>query len=1064
MFCVRMLRLSLIAALFLSSAFADGPTDTRPEEGLRQHTPAVYALIHAKIVVESGHVLENATLVVRDGIIAAVGIQLAPPRDADVLDLSGKTIYPGLIDAFSETSAVSIEGGAKHWNSLITPELNISLQYRADESNYEKLRKQGVVAQLLAPSGGILKGRSALVHTSSESGRRGIWKDDVAQHLRLGVPRNRGRNAYPNSPMGAVALARQTFLDAEWYRQAWAVHQSNRSLLPPDRNDALAALAESLASRQRVIIDGANELYVLRAAAFAREFSLNAILRGSGQEYQRLDAIRDTGRSMIIPVNFPKPPTVNSPELAKAVELSELMHWELAPENPSRLDAAGVRFALTSNGLDDSGDFLSQIRLAVKRGLSSDTALRSLTTIPAELFGVSERLGTLSKGKSASFIVSDGELFNKATGILETWIDGHRFEISKPPVNDLRGEWKVTLISEDHANQSFTCKLNGKPDKLNGVFRLPSKDDKLVDIKLESLSLRDQTFKGRLSGKAFERTGTIQFSAIINASDRDELRLIGTFVWPDGSTARLQASRTAKLIASEKSEENGGQKENGSQKKIESKSDIAKDKDEENQDDKPPTEAKSQSEATRESTLASSVINYPLGAFGLAKLPIQPKHLVIKNATLWTCGSKGILKDKSILITEGKITAIGSKIKIPSDAMVIDAKGKHLSPGIIDCHSHMATDGGVNEGTQAITAEVRISDFIDCNDIDIYRQLAGGVTTVNVLHGSANPIGGQNQVLQLRWGELFDAMRFVKAPPGIKLALGENVKRSNLVDETSERYPQSRMGVEQLIRDAFNAAKDYQRQWERWESHHDMLPPRRDLELEALSQILRGERWVHCHSYRQDEILALLRTCEEFGIKIATFQHILEGYKVADAIARHGAMGSSFSDWWAYKVEAYDAIPYNGALMHHSGVVVSFNSDDQELARHLNHEAAKAIKYGNLDPEDALKFVTLNPARQLRIDAYVGSLEIGKQADLVLWSGPPLSLLSRCEQTWIDGRKYFDIQEDLALRDAAQSTRARLVQKVISSGQPTKSTSENEKPDEALWPREDIYCRARSGQ
>jgi N-acetylglucosamine-6-phosphate deacetylase len=269
------------------------------------------------------------------------------------------------------------------------------------------------------------------------------------------------------------------------------------------------------------------------------------------------------------------------------------------------------------------------------------------------------------------------------------------------------------------------------------------------------------------------------------------------------------------------------------------------------------------------------------------------------------------------------------------------------------------------------------------------------------------------------------------------------------------------MGVEQLIRDAFQAAREYQRQWQRWEQHHDTLPPRRDLELEALLEILEGKRWVHCHSYRQDEILALLRTCEEFGIRIATLQHILEGYKVADVMARHGAMGSSFSDWWAYKIEVYDAIPYNGALMHKAGVVVSFNSDDQELARHLNHEAAKGMKYGQVAPDEALKFVTLNPAKQLRIDPFVGSLEPGKHADLVVWSAPPLSLLARCEQNWIDGRKYFDLAADQRLRDSARKIRATLVQKILASGQSPKTPDESQKPDEELWPREDVFCRAK---
>ena len=1047
-------RFVVFCVLFCSSAWAWGETDTRPVEGLHEHVPSVYALTHAKITVEPGRVLEDATLVIRDGAIVAVGNKVDPPGDATVIDLSNKSIYPGFIDAYGEIAAPSIEGGAKHWNSLVTPELDLSQHYRPDEPTLEKLRRQGVVARLVAPSGGILKGRSLLVTTSNESGRNAIWKSEVALHLRLGVPRNRSRGGYPNSPMGAVALARQTFLDAQWYRQAWAAYQANATLPRPDRNDALEALSESLATGQRVVIDGANELYLLRADAFAREFSLNAILRGSGQEYQRLDAVQATGRSLIIPVNFPKPPTVNSPELARAVELDELLHWELAPENPARLDSAGVRFAFSSSGLNDTNEFLAQIRQAVKRGLSSEVALRALTTVPAELLGVDERLGTLAIGKSASFFIADGDIFDKATRIHATWIDGKRFEITKPQPEDLRGEWKLTLTGDEPVGKGLTLKLAGKPDKLTGVLVLPKQDSKSIEIKLDAISFTDPALTGRFSGKSLGRPGAIQFSALVIPATDEGPSLTGTFVWPDGKSVRMLAVRTAVYRSNTLGDDKKASEsttEDGDEKKDPTKEETPASKNE-----------KSEIKEAEIENIAVSAVNFPLSAFGRASSPIQPKHLVIKNATLWTCSTQGVVKDASILISQGKIVAIGNALDIPSDAVVINATGKHVSPGIIDCHSHMATDGGVNEGTQAITAEVRVGDFIDCDDIDIYRQLAGGVTTANILHGSANPIGGQNQVIQLRWGELYDAMRFASAPPGIKFALGENVKRSNMTEGTSERYPQSRMGVDQLIRDAFHAAKEYQQQWSRWELHHDTLPPRRDLELEAISQVLRGERWVHCHSYRQDEILALLRTCEEFGIKIATFQHILEGYKVADAMARHGAMGSSFSDWWAYKMEAYDAIPYNGVIMHKSGVVVSFNSDDQELARHLNHEAAKAVRYGQLEPEEALKFVTLNPAKQLRIDGRVGSLEPGKQADLVIWSGPPLSLLSRCEQTWIDGHKYFDIQEDLELRVAANGTRARLVQKVLLSGQPSKKGAETEKPDESLWPRVDIYCRARS--
>jgi N-acetylglucosamine-6-phosphate deacetylase len=395
---------------------------------------------------------------------------------------------------------------------------------------------------------------------------------------------------------------------------------------------------------------------------------------------------------------------------------------------------------------------------------------------------------------------------------------------------------------------------------------------------------------------------------------------------------------------------------------------------------------------------------------------------------------------------------------LPEGTQVVECQGRHLTPGIIDCHSHMATDGGVNEGTQAITAEVRIGDFIDASDMSIYRQLAGGVTAANILHGSANPIGGQNQVIKLRWGLTGEAMKFAEAPPGIKFALGENVKQSNWGDNYNRRYPQSRMGVEQIIRDALLAARQYRQRQQAWQASRQGLPPRYDLELEALAEVIEGRRWIHCHSYRQDEIVALLRTLDSFGITIGTLQHILEGYKVAEVLRQHGAMASAFSDWWAYKIEVYDAIPYNGALMHNAGIVVSFNSDDQELARHLNHEAAKAVKYGGVPPAEALKFVTLNPARQLRIDTYVGSIEVGKHADLVVWSGPPLSVFSRCEQTWIDGCKYFDLEADRAARPHWRQMRAKLVQKILKSGQAMEKEDERQPRERELWPREDIYC------
>ena len=367
--------------------------------------------------------------------------------------------------------------------------------------------------------------------------------------------------------------------------------------------------------------------------------------------------------------------------------------------------------------------------------------------------------------------------------------------------------------------------------------------------------------------------------------------------------------------------------------------------------------------------------------------------------------------------------------------MVIDGIGKHITPGLIDCHSHSAAFS-INEGTQSITAEVRIQDVLNSNDITIYRELAGGLTMANILHGSANTIGGQNAVIKLRWGATPDALLYSNAVKGIKFALGENVKQSNWGDDNTTRYPQTRMGVEQILRDAFSSAVEYQKKWSDYNKNPKQwkkkVPPRRDLELEALVEILEGKRQIHCHSYRQDEILMLTRVAEDFGFIVGTFQHVLEGYKVADRIKEHGANASTFSDWWAYKYEVIDAIPYNGALMTDVGVTVSFNSDSRELARRMNTEASKGVKYGGLSEEEALKLVTLNPAIQLKIDKWVGSLEVGKDADFVIWTDHPLSTRAVCEQTWIDGIRYFSLEEDNKLKKRDKKLRRNLVNKILS--------------------------------
>ena len=843
-----------LTLLLITTDISDGkPRLTAPTSGLRERPSNWFTLVGGRVVTRPGVILDGATIVIRDGYIKAVGVDIKPPAGAKQIDLTGKTIYAGFVEPFTEFDIKVDPPGPTHWNKKVTPQRTAGGSYRPDTKLDESLRRQGFAARLVIPKQGVIKGTSCIALTDGSPANESLIARQVATHLKLTVPFSMGgeNSSYPNSPMGAVALARQAMLDASWRRDAVANAVSNPTALRLEANLALESLADCLDGGRLVIAEASNELFVLRADQFAREFALRLAVRGSGNEYRRLDEIAATGRPLIVPINFPKPPPVASPDAAADATLEELMHWRLAPENPARLRSAGVTIALTSHGLKDRNEFLKRVRKAVKRGLSADDALAALTTAPSELLGIGQQLGTIEQGKLANLVVTDRDLFTTDAKVLSTWVAGQKFEI-EAPTPAIVGSWQLTTRGIE---QPVVLHVTGERAKLKATIGLTDNDkndkegkDEKGEDKNESnkrkAKLKDLRFnQGRLTARVAGALLGIKGDALLAVTllDRGEgEKLIGTIKPIDGDAIVLTAKRQDDNIS-----------DNG--------------------------EDESESATQIEIELA---VNYPLGAYGRTKEPEQPKVVLFRNATIWTCGKDGLLEQADVLIRDGVIEAVGAGIEVPTSAVLVDATGKHLTPGIIDCHSHMATDGGLNEWSQAVTAEVRIADFLDPDDITIYRQLAGGVTSANVLHGSANPIGGQNQVIKLRWGGSSDALRFDGAPAGIKFALGENVKQSNWGGNHTTRYPQTRMGVDEIMIDAFHAARAYQTEHAAWRSNPVRPAPRRDLELEAIVQILDGERWIHCHSYRQSEILTFLRNARTFwcnGWFVATHPRRLQG-------------------------------------------------------------------------------------------------------------------------------------------------------------------------------------------
>lgn len=1014
----RLLLLSAACVLLCRPTFAQ--TSSTPPEDLREAPSRVHALTGARVVTAPGKAEENATIVLRDGLIEAVGAGLTPPPDARVWDLKGRTIYAGFIESDSgaglpeEYRAVpragrssitpvgrragrrlpppvvkqpAEPGGGASWNPRVTPQRSAGELLVTDDKSAERLRALGFTTAVATPGRGIFRGSDALLQLCGKEPARSLLPGRRAQHVAF-EQANFGDDQYPNSLMGSLALIRQTFLDAQWHAAARQFSAANPGAERPEENRALQALEPALAGRVPVIFQTDDELDYQRALRLAEEFKLDPVLRGNGHEYRTLALLGAAKATVILPLNFPEPPEVESPEKAIDIPLDELEHWQEAPANAGRLAAAGVRLAFTTTGLDKPEKFWPRLREAVQRGLSEKDALAALTTQPALIWGVQDRVGTIEKGRVANLVIATGDLFKEEdAAIVATWIDGDPFETDRAREREIRGTYALSLPAFPEAKLTF--KIEGEPGKPRIVF-----GDKDHATTLAAGGRVSFAPTGRIVPGLGAEQGVVRFS--FEVPHRPGEQIEGTGQLPDGREFAWTATRTAAW--------------------------------------KKPAKPEGKDRATKDIPFVAIPDAYPVGAFGVTKADLAaPETVLVRGATIWTSGPQGILKEADLLVEKGKVKAVGKGLAAPAGAKIIEAAGKHVTPGLIDCHSHTAISRGVNEGGAVITCEVRIGDVVDPTDVGIYRQLGGGLTTAHLLHGSANPIGGQNQIIKLRWGFDAEGLKFAGAKPGVKFALGENPKSSNFGNGQNPKYPNTRMGVEEMIRDTFVGARELTRRQEAFKAAKaGTLPPvRRNLRLEAAQEILRGDRLIHCHSYRQDEVLALIRLAQEFGITIGTFQHILEGYKVADEIARHGAGGSTFADWWNYKIEAADAIPYNTAMLVRAGVVTSVNSDSGDLARRLNTEAAKAVRYGGLSEEQALKLVTLWPAQQLRIDRQVGSLEPGKDGDFVIWDVSPLSSYAKAEQTWIDGRCHFELARDQRLREEATRRRELLVQRAL---------------------------------
>jgi len=941
-------------------------------EGVKQETDIPYVFTNATIVDGYDNVINAGQLMIKADKIIAVGKNIKIPKDAIVVDLKGKYIYPSFVELFSDFGIKDFKRPSSngqpqygpsrkgyYWNDHIRPEQKLTKHFKFDEKTAKQLRKAGYGLVNSHVNDGIIRGTSSLIALSeSEDITKTLVAEQTAQVFSFDRS-NQTRQSYPTSIMGKMALLRQVYHDADWYKTGNA------------KNKDLSLEAFNQQQNIPQIFHTEDYLDALRADKVGDEFGVQYTIIGSGDEYKRIEEIKQTNAQFILPLNFPKAYDVENPYLTQYLSLSDMKEWHHAPYLFKLFEDNEIPFAITVNGLKSPDKLLSHLQTAIEKGLSKEKALAALTQKPAELLKLSDQVGHLKPGAYANFLITSKDIFEDNMTIYQNWVMGQKHELADMNLKDISGEYELSFN-----NQTYDLKVKQNKGKYSAEL---TKDTLKFGAKLD---YKDHWFYLTLTDDSSEN----EFNRLAARIEQPQSDFKGKVFLNNEATSSFVAKY-----------------QNKTEDKKEAKSSDDNDKDKDKYEMLP--------------------VSYPNMSYGFLEISSDTNPILIKNATVITGEADGTLENTDVLLKNGKIHKIGQNLK-SSRAKVIDGQGKFLTAGIVDEHSHIAATS-VNEAGHNSSAEVTMEDAVNPDDISIYRSLAGGVTSIQLLHGSANPIGGRSAILKLKWGESADELIYENSPKFIKFALGENVKQSNWGSRS--RFPQTRMGVEQVFIDYFSRAKAY------GEKKNSGEPYRKDAEMETLLEIINSKRFISCHSYVQSEINMLMKVAEHFDFRVNTFTHILEGYKVADKMAEHGAGGSTFSDWWAYKYEVNDAIPYNAAIMHNEGVTVAINSDDGEMIRRLNQEAAKSIKYGDISKEDAWEFVTLNPAKLLHIDDRVGSIKAGKDADVVLWNAHPLSVYAKPEYTIIEGKIYFSLEQDKKLRQQLKKERSQLINMMLKA-------------------------------